>query len=230
LAEESRRIEAMLVHLSSDQVFSGTKGNYSRGEETCPINGYAKLKATAEDRLCANTAGRIVVLRLPPLLGNSLGGRRSLHERLLASWNERKAVRLFTDEIRQPCSVRNLANAILDLLWVRGAEGIYHWAGREAVSRFELGCLIRRHFGLSEQQAPIIAVTREEERAVATGRPANLTLDLDPLDRMLATRPQTLAEAIADLSLPGWFACSDRRDAPSNPDPQVTSQPCEKPS
>ena len=163
-------------------------------------------KVEAEDAVFAAAADRSVVLRLPLLMGNSPGGRRSVHERLLMLWAAGKPARLYLDEIRQTCTADSVARAMVEICGRSDLCGALHWAGAEPLSRLEIGRRVREHFGLSEQQAPIIAVARRDDPAAAASRQADLSLDLSPLAGLQKTRPQTFAEALAELKTPSWWS------------------------
>jgi dTDP-4-dehydrorhamnose reductase len=60
---------------------------------------------------------------------------------------------LFTDDVRCPVHVADLAAALLELASSDHA-GIHHLAGTDAVSRHELGMLIARRDGLDAAALP----------------------------------------------------------------------------
>ena len=210
LARLAHHVSARLIHLSSEQVFSGEQpAPYAQADAPSPLNLYGRQKVESERAVHAAAAEFAVTLRAPLLMGNSLGGRRSTHERLFADWSAGKVAKLYTDEFRQPCTAENLAEAMLELCERPEPCGIFHWAGAELISRHALGLRIREHFKLTEKQAPIAAVTRAENPEAARKRQACLALELAPLAGVLKTRPQTMAEQLAELSVPppfrDWF-------------------------
>lgn len=196
---------ARLIHLSTEQVFDGTRPPYATGSARRAINAYAQQKLEAEDRVLATASTRSAVLRLPLLMGNSPGGRRSVHERLLMLWADGKAAKLYRDEIRQTCTADSVAEAMLELGDLPDLTGAFHWAGAEPVSRLTIGERVRARFGLSEARAPIIAVDRADDPVALAVRQADLSLDLAPLDGLLRTRPETLDQALARLKPPPWW-------------------------
>jgi dTDP-4-dehydrorhamnose reductase len=203
LARLANHLSARFIHLSSEQVFDGARTQpYRRDDAPAPINLYGRQKLESERLVQAAAAEFAVTLRAPLLMGNSVAGKRSLHERLLADWAAGKTPRLFTDEFRQPCTAENLAEAMLELSERPDFRGVYHWGGAELLSRHALGIRIREHFKLSETQAPITAVTRAEVPDAASRRQACLALDLSPLAGRLKTRPQTVAEQLPELHVP----------------------------
>ncbi|HEX2860804.1 MAG TPA: sugar nucleotide-binding protein [Lacunisphaera sp.] len=205
LARAAREVEARFIHLSTEQVFDGTRPPYAVGDARRAINRYARHKLEAEDLVLATAPERAVVLRLPLLMGNSPGQRRSVHERLLMLWAAGKPAKLYADEIRQTCTADSVARALVEICGRSDVRGACHWAGAEPRSRLEIGEGVRAHFGLSAERAPIVAVARRDDPAAAASRQADLSLDLQPLADRLGTRPQSFAEALAELKTPDWW-------------------------
>ncbi len=195
-----------VLHLSSEQAFAGDRAPYRTTDPTVPINLYARQKVASEEAVQMIAPGLAATVRAPLLAGNSPGGRRSLHERLLADWAAGKTPRLYVDEIRQVCHADNLARVLLELCMRRDLCGVFHWAGADALSRYDLGVRIRAHFGLDESRAPIIAVRRADDPKAAAVRQADLRLDLEPLRSHLTTRPETFAEQLPQMALPPALA------------------------
>lgn len=205
LARLAGETGARFLHLSTEQVFDGTRPPYAVDATRRAINLYAQHKLEAEDRVLEAAPDRSFVLRLPLLMGNSPGGRRSVHERLLMLWSAGKPARLYQDEIRQTCTADSVAEALVELCGRTDLVGAGHWAGAEPVSRVAIGERVRAHFGLTAAQAPIVAVARRDDPAALASRQADLSLELAPLDRLLKTRPETFEEALAKLRLPAWW-------------------------
>lgn len=206
LARAARETGSRLMHLSTEQVFDGTRPPYAVGDVRRAINLYARHKVEAEDVVLGAAPERTVVLRLPLLMGNSPGGRRSVHERLLMLWSAGKPAKLYRDEIRQTCTADSVARAMVEICGRSDLLGAFHWAGAEPVSRLEIGRRVREHFGLTEGRAPIVAVARQDDPAAAASRQADLSLDLRPMTGLLTTRPQTFDEALAELVRPAWWS------------------------
>ena len=203
LARLAHHLSARLVHLSSEQIFNGSRATpYSADDAPSPINLYGRQKLESERAVHAAAAKFAVTIRAPLLMGDSLGGRRSVHERLLGDWAAGKTAKLYVDELRQPCTAENLAEVIVELCERRDVCGVFHWAGAEVISRHALGRRIREHFKLTEKQAPISPVTRAETPDAAKKRQANLALDIAPLAQKLKTKPQTIAEQLTELKVP----------------------------
>lgn len=203
LARLAHHVGARLVHLSSEQVFDGARtAPYAAGDPVAPINLYGRQKIESERLVHAAAAEWAVTLRAPLLMGNSVTGKRSNHERLFADWAAGRTPRLFTDEFRQTCTAENLAEVMVELCERRDTRGIFHWAGTELISRYALGLRIREHFKLTPAQAPVAETTRAAQPDAARKRQACLALDLSPLAGKLKTRPQSIAEQLEELKVP----------------------------
>lgn len=210
LARAAHHLSARFIHLSSEQVFDGARTEpYAITDPVSPLNLYGRQKVASEQAVQAAAAEFAVTIRAPLLMGNSLSGRRSTHERFFADWREGKTPRLFVDEFRQPCTAENLAEVMLELCERRDLRGLFHWAGDELVSRHELGRRVREHFKLTATEAPLGSITRATVGEAARKRQACLALALKPLIGKLKTRPQTLAEQLSELRVPGpcqaWY-------------------------
>jgi len=203
LARLAHHLSARLVHLSSEQVFDGARTlPYSAADKPSPINLYGRQKVESERAVHAAASEFAVTLRAPLLMGDSPGGKRSLHERLLGDWAAGRTAKLYTDELRQPCTAENLAEVMVEACERRDLRGVFHWAGAELISRHTLGLRLREHFKLTEKHAPIVPVARKETPEAARKRQACLALDLAPLAGKLKTRPQTIEEQLDELKVP----------------------------
>jgi len=210
LARLAHHVSARLVHLSSEQVFAGTGTKpYAADDPVAPLNLYGRQKVESERAVHAAAPEFAVTVRAPLLMGNSLTGRRSNHERLFADWAAGRVPRLFTDEFRQACTAENLAEVMVELCEREDIRGVFHWAGTELVSRYELGVRIREHFKLPAHAAPLAAISRAELPAAARGRQASLPLEIGPLAGKLKTRPQSIAAQLEELNVPpparAWY-------------------------
>lgn len=200
LAQLCFHLGAKLVHLSTDTVFDGVAGDYQHTDRPAPLNLYGETKAASEVEVLRYGREHAAVLRTSPIGGNSLGGDRSLHERLFMSWKAGKPTDLFTDEIRQPVEVSNLADVTIELCERANLSGLYHWAGTEALSRHQIGVRIARHFGL-DAESLVRPVGRADVPAAAS-RPRDLSLRLHPLAGKLRTPAQSFDEQLAQLRVP----------------------------
>jgi dTDP-4-dehydrorhamnose reductase len=131
--------EIPLVFLSTDLVFNGQAGNYDEAAPVNPLSVYAETKVAAEQIVLAHP--RHTVLRLSLNGGVSPTGDRGFNEQMRRAWQAGQPLRLFRDEFRCPMPAEVTARAIWELS-ARSQPGLYHLAGSERLSRWQIGQLL----------------------------------------------------------------------------------------
>ena len=125
-----------MIFFSTDLVFDGKKGFYVESDEPNPLSIYAGTKVAAEKAVLANP--NHVVIRTSLNAGRTPRGTSSFTEEMRNAWRAGKSLKLFVDEFRCPIHARVTAAAIWDLV-EKYEPGIYHLAGSERLSRYEIG-------------------------------------------------------------------------------------------
>ncbi|WP_338672615.1 sugar nucleotide-binding protein [Streptomyces sp. SCSIO 30461] len=149
LAMTAAKRGSRLVHVSSDAVFSGADVHYDETRLPDPVTPYGAAKAAAETGI-RFVNPEAVVARTSLIIGDQRSEHvRAVHD--LAAGTRTGA--LFTDDIRCPVHVADLAAALLELASSDRA-GVHHLAGTDAVSRHELGTRIARRDGLDASRLP----------------------------------------------------------------------------
>jgi dTDP-4-dehydrorhamnose reductase len=128
------------VFLSSDLVFDGREGNYDESATVNPLSVYAQTKIAAEQLVLANP--KHIVVRTSLNGGTSPTGDRGFNEQIKNAWRAGKMLTLFTDEFRCPIPAGVTARAVWELLSNRHPPGLYHVAGAERLSRWQIGQLL----------------------------------------------------------------------------------------
>ncbi|MEM5775734.1 MAG: SDR family oxidoreductase, partial [Anaerolineaceae bacterium] len=111
LASWSKRNAAGLVHISTDAVFDGARGEYREDDTPNPLGRYAVTKLEGEQRVLAADPDA-AVCRVN-FYGCSPSGKRSLVEFFYNHLSESKAVNGFTDVLFCPLYVLDLS----EILW-----------------------------------------------------------------------------------------------------------------
>ena len=200
LAEISSHLGARFIHISSDMVFEGREEPYRSTDMPKPISEYGNQKLESEKKVLSAIDENVVVLRLTLINGNSPRANRSPHERIFESIQNDQPLTLFDDEYRQPCSADNVAAVVVELLERPNLNGLFHWAGSEVISRFELGRRILERFGFSENLVKRGSLKESFERVGR--RPEKLTFELSPLLGKIKTKPETIDQQLEGLKVP----------------------------
>lgn len=127
------------IFFSTDHVFDGSRGWYRESDPVSPLTVYGQSKAEAERLVLTNPSH--TVIRTSLNAGLSPTGDRSFLEETLNAWKRGAALRLFTDEFRCPIPASVTARAIWELAAQR-VSGLFHLAGAERLSRWEIGELL----------------------------------------------------------------------------------------
>lgn len=169
VARAASLARARLIHVSSDVVFDGRLGcPYREEDDPVPVTEYGRSKAEAETRVAA-AHPRALIVRTSLLYGGP-GAEPGKHE--LAAHDPART--FYSDEIRSPVQVGDLALALLELLGADDLVGLLHVGGADAVSRAELAALIT---GRDVRTAP-----------APPGRPLDCRLDSSRARARLRTR------------------------------------------
>jgi len=131
--------EIPLVFFSTDLVFDGVKGAYQESDPVNPVNVYAETKVRAEEVVLKNP--RHFVVRTSLNAGVSPTGNRSFTEDMRRAWERGQTLNLFNDEFRNPIHASVTARAVWNLVRVN-RPGLYHLAGSQRLSRWEIGLLV----------------------------------------------------------------------------------------
>ena len=174
---------ARLVHLSSDVVFPGTGTRaLTEDDEPRPVTPYGASKLEAE-RLCPPEA---LIVRTSLIYGGPEPRRRSAMA--LDAADGVRDMSFFTDELRCPIAVADLAAAVLELAALDIA-GPLHVAGADVVSRLEFARLVCARHGRDP------AVLRGAP--AGDDRPKHLVLDSSRARALLRVRLRGAREVLA---------------------------------
>jgi dTDP-4-dehydrorhamnose reductase len=145
LARLCAPIGARLVHVSTDCVFSGRKGNYTESDPPDEGDLHGRTKALGEVR-----APNCVTLRTS-FIGPELARKRSLLEWFLSQTG---SIRGFRRAIFSGFTTTEMVR-IVELLLARFPEagGLYH-VSSEPISKFDLLGLVKRRLGLAVEIVP----------------------------------------------------------------------------
>jgi len=172
LAEEAKRLGALLIHYSTDYVFDGAKPTpYLETDPPNPINAYGRSKLEGE-RAIRESGCRHLILRTSWVYG--LRGKNFLLA-VLRLAREHRELRVVDDQIGAPTWCRDLATATAHLANEAAAgkaEGLYHLTAAGATSWCGFA---REILKASTIDTPVKAISTKEYGAPAK-RPANSLL------------------------------------------------------
>jgi dTDP-4-dehydrorhamnose reductase len=183
--------EIPLVFFSTDLVFDGRKGKYTETDATNPLHVYGETKLAAEEIVLKNP--RHLVVRTSLNGGVSPSGNRAFNEQLRrALQSAGQGMALFTDEFRCPIPAVETARAVWELAQ-KNCTGIYHVAGAEKLSRWQIGELLVKRW--PEVTAKIESGSAKD--FPGPPRALDTSLDISKVQKVLSAPLPGLAEWLA---------------------------------
>jgi dTDP-4-dehydrorhamnose reductase len=169
LAEAAKAAGARLAHVSSDLVFDGEHAPYDDDTPPCPIMDYGRAKAEAEALVVALCPGAAVVR---PSLIWALEPLDRQTGWLVDGVKRGTRVTLFTDEIRCPVHLDDLAALLLALAERPEVSGSLNAGGPQPLNRWDFGLRLLEALGLG--RGPTVVPGTVAESGLVRAR--NLTL------------------------------------------------------
>jgi dTDP-4-dehydrorhamnose reductase len=220
LAQEAKRLGALLVHYSTDYVFDGArKTPYVESDATAPLGVYGRTKLEGERAIAAAGADH-VILRTSWVYAPH---GKNFMLTMLRLGATQKELRVVDDQRGAPTSSRQLARATLallssgdlarpiaaaDLERLRAAPGVYHATAQGETSWFGFAQEIfdrwSKRPGNVFVMPRMIAIATSEYPTPAR-RPANSVLSNAKLERVFGVRLPSWRDGLEEAlsALPG---------------------------
>lgn len=148
LAQAIKSNEGILIHISTDYVFGGSKGNTPRTEEEAanPTGVYGLTKLHGEE-VIKESGCKAIILRTAWLY-SEFG--KNFVKTMLNLTSTKQELKVVFDQCGTPTYALDLAEAIFDILENRkyeGNEGIYHFSNEGVCSWFDFTKMIAEYAG-----------------------------------------------------------------------------------
>ena len=177
LAKAAIEHDLILVHISTEYVFNGTKSPHTENEPLTPLGVYAQSKAAGE--LAVSTVPKHYILRTSWLIGEGANFVRTMMS--LAEKNISPTI--VADQIGRPTFTATLVSAIDNLLSTEAPFGTYNVSnGGEPASWAEITGAIFKELGRDDLR--IIKTTTEQyyaDKPESAPRPLLSTFELDKI-------------------------------------------------
>jgi dTDP-4-dehydrorhamnose reductase len=169
VAQAAEANKARLVHMSSDVVFPGRPTPYVETDEPFALSDYARDKIDAEEAVAEACPGAVMI-RTSLLYGTTELG--PAQQDVADAINRQTDTTFFTDEVRCPAHVDDVAEAVTRLAAMRDVSGPLHVAGPDALSRAEFAVRTAVLLGLDPS---LVRTAMLAESGLV--RPGNVVLD-----------------------------------------------------
>lgn len=195
LAEEAKKLDALLIHYSTDYVFNGSKTSpYVESDTPDPQSVYGKTKLAGEQAIQA-VGGKYIVLRTSWVYGVHGG---NFVKTILRLAKERSELRIVADQYGAPTWARLLAESTTQIIgkYTEDKSGVYHLTagGRTNWHQFaeEIVRLARQYDDALKDKPLAIHPIATHEYPVPAKRPANSSLSTEKVRKTFG------------LELPNW--------------------------
>ena len=199
LAEETRRHDIPLIHVSTDYVFDGTKpAPYVEDDPTRPIGVYGASKLAGEDAVRTGNPRHLIV-RTAWVIGRH---GKNFVKTMLHVAASRDMLRVVDDQHGTPTAAADLAAALATMATsadLPERAGIYHFANRGETTWCGLAReVFRQSAALGGPSATVEAITTADYPTPAR-RPANSRLATEKIERDFGIAPRPWQEAVAEV-------------------------------
>ncbi|XHX77311.1 MAG: dTDP-4-dehydrorhamnose reductase [Stenomitos frigidus ULC029] len=209
LAKAASRINAGLIHISTDYVFDGTHSSpYLETAATNPLGVYGSTKLAGEAAVRAE-CDRHLIIRTAWVYGAK--GKGNFVKTMLRLGAEREELRVVADQIGAPTWSKDLAAAIAQLAPQLSADtaGTYHYTNSGVCSWYDFAIAIfeeAQQLGFPLKIQRVIPITTPEYPTPAK-RPPFSVLSLSKISTLLGTYPpywrQSLRAMLSELKQSG---------------------------
>jgi dTDP-4-dehydrorhamnose reductase len=186
IVQACQKTGARLDYISTVYVFDGAKGNYTEEDETHPINWYGETKRRAEQEV--STLPNFGIYRFDKLYGYNGEGKPNDTFSKIAKG---KPFEVNSDQIRQPVFVNDVVRAI-QLVQERSINGIFHLAGPDRISKYELTIKLAH---LLEKEGLVVPISEKEQIA---RRPKDASISTARMEG-LGMKFTSLGEALSQI-------------------------------
>ncbi len=162
------------VHISTNYVFDGEKGEYVEADEPKPLSMYGKSKRAGE-LIVIGSCQKYYIVRTAVLFGEkglSEKSKKSFVDIMLNLAKEKTQVKAVKDEINSITYIQDLAQGIKNLLDNKFPYGIYHITNSGSASWYEFA---REIFDIKNIKIELLPVLASEFFRKA-GRPKKAVL------------------------------------------------------
>lgn len=192
IIEAAIELNSHLLYISTDFVFDGEGGPYVEKDPPNPINFYGKSKHAVE-QLLQNSELDYSIVRTVLVYGT---GKQIIKSNIV-TWTKSKLekgepIRVVNDQWRSPTLVEDLANGCR-LMLDQEAKGIFHIAGREYITPYDISMKTAEAFGLDNS---LISPTNASEFKEVARRPLKTGLDISKAQVELGYEPVSLERGL----------------------------------
>ena len=148
LVSVANKIGAQLIHLSTDFIFDGKKSMYTEDDKPNPLSFYGNSKYLAEQYIIQNSHNYSIVRTVLVYGIVADMSRTNIVLWAKGALEKQQEIKVVNDQFSTPTLAEDLAMGCY-LIAQQKANGIFHIAGKDYMSIYELVQRVAKHYGLS---------------------------------------------------------------------------------
>ena len=197
LIDACKKVDAHLIHLSTDFVFDGENGPYKEEDIAVPLSYYGESKLASENRMQNSGLKHWSIARTIIVYGVAENMSRSN----IVLWakealEKKQPIKVVDDQFRMPTWADDLATGCL-LIADKQANGIFHLSGKDFMSIYELVERVADYFGLEKNTMEKI---KSNSLNQAAKRPPKTGFVLDKSIKILGYNPISFEEGLKKIA------------------------------
>ena len=192
LADSCKKINAHLIHISTDFIFDGKDGPYTEEDNPNPLSYYGLSKLRSEQLLQAHSV-KWTILRTIIVFGVG----ENLSKGNIVLWAKDAlakgdSLNIIDDQFRAPTLAEDLADICI-LAAKKKALGIFNASGKDIMSIYEIVERIANHYGNSTEELNKISTKTLNQKAK---RPPKTGFILEKSRTELGYNPHSFEEGL----------------------------------
>jgi dTDP-4-dehydrorhamnose reductase len=191
LLNAAQNIHASFLVVSTDFVFDGVTGFCTETDVVNAVNYYGQTKVAAE-KLVQQYKYDWSIVRIALVYGKPQLGRNNIVTLVKEKLERGEEYSVFSDQLRTPTYVEDVAKGIL-LMLQKNANGIYHIAGQDILSPYEIAIATAKYLQLNESLIKNITAADLVQPAL---RPAITNFNIDKAKKDLGFEPISFEEGL----------------------------------
>ncbi|MCI2227668.1 SDR family oxidoreductase [Polaribacter sp. MSW13] len=190
LVQVSEKINSHIIHLSTDFIFDGEKGNYKETDTPNPLSYYGLSKLKSEEILTKSKIS-FTILRTILVYGKVFDmSRGNIVLWVKEMLEKNKEITIVDDQYRMPTYVEELALAC-KISMDKKAQGIFNVSSNNLLSIYQIAQQIATVFNLDQSLIKPISTSTLNQTAA---RPAKTGFDLSKTKKELGFFPKSFKE------------------------------------
>lgn len=170
VAKACKNLGIKLVHISTDQLFSGEESMVTEKYEIAPLNIYGETKAEAESMICTIDPNALIIRT--NFYGWGTNYRFSFSDFIINNLRSGKKIALYEDVFYTPILIETLAKIVHRLIDLK-ISGIFNVVGDNRISKYQFGRKVSDQFNLDYR---LIIPSRFTQQKGTCQRPTDMSL------------------------------------------------------